>query len=64
MQNIHRYFLYVALCFIIFLSLDVWKALWFVDPATGEKSFGIGVGTLVLAINVVLLGDTLLVVIH
>lgn len=55
-QNIHRYFMYIALFFIIFLSIDVWKALWFADPVTGQKSFGIGVGTLVLAINVILLG--------
>jgi len=55
-QNVHRYFLYIALFFIIFLSIDVWKALWFTNPVTGEKSFGIGVGTFVLAINVVLLG--------
>ena len=34
---------------------DVWKALWFTDPATGAVSFGIGVGTLVLAANAVLL---------
>ena len=54
-QNIHRYFLYIALFFIIFLSIDVWNALWFTNPVTGEKSFGIGAGTLVLAINVVLL---------
>src|ERR1051326_7972475 len=53
-QNIHRYFMYVALFFILFLSYDVWKALWFTD-ASGKKSFGIGVGTLVLAVNVVLL---------
>ena len=56
MQNIHRYFLYIALFFLLFLSYDVWKALWFTDPGTGEKSFGIGVGTLVLAVNVVFLG--------
>jgi hypothetical protein len=55
MQNIHRYFLYIGLCFLIFLSYDVWKALWFTNPATGAKSFGIGAGTLVLATNVVLL---------
>ena len=54
-QNVHRYFLYVALVFLVFLSWDVWKALWFTDPATGAKSFGVGVGTLVLATNVVLL---------
>jgi hypothetical protein len=55
-QNIHRYFLYVALFFLVVLSYDVWKAFWFTDPATGQVSFGIGVGTLVLATNVVLLG--------
>jgi hypothetical protein len=53
-QNIHRYFLYVALFFILFLSYDVWKALWFTNPS-GKKNFGIGIGTLVLAVNVVLL---------
>ena len=56
MQNLHRYFLYVALFFLIFLAYDVWKALWFFNPATGQKTFGIGVGTLVLTTNVVLLG--------
>ena len=39
-----------------FLAHDVWKAMWFADAATGTTRFGIGVGTLVLAINVVLLG--------
>ena len=56
MQNIHRYFMYIALLFIIFLSIDVWKALWFADPQTGQTTFGMGVGTLVLTVNVVLLG--------
>ena len=56
MQNIHRYFLYFALVFLVFLAHDVWKALWFVDPATGAESFGIGAGTLVLLGNVTLLG--------
>jgi len=54
-QNIHRYFLYIGLLFLIVLSYDVWNALWFVDPRTGVTSFGLGVGTLVLATNVVLL---------
>ena len=56
-QNIHRYFLIFALALLVFLSLDVWNALWFADPATGSLSFGIGVGTLVLALNVILLGS-------
>ena len=56
MQNIHRYFMYVALVFIVILAGDAWKAFWFTDAATGRRSFGMGVGTLVLGINVVLLG--------
>jgi hypothetical protein len=54
-QNIHRYFLYVALVFLAVLTYDVYQALWFTDPATGRTEFGIGVGTLVLAANVTLL---------
>ncbi len=56
LQNLHRYFLYLALGFICILAWDAWKAMWFVDPATGQETFGIGVGTLVLTMNVVLLG--------
>jgi hypothetical protein len=48
-QNVHRYFLYLALAFIALLAHDVWKALWF------DGHFGVGVGTLVLAANVTLL---------
>lgn len=55
LQNVHRYFLYLALVFLLILSYDVWKAMWWEDAATGRIGFGIGVGTLVLAINVVLL---------
>lgn len=56
LQNVHRYFLYLALFFLVVLAWDVWRALWFVNPAAGREEFGIGVGTLVLAVNVVLLG--------
>ena len=55
-QNVHRYFLYLALAFLVLLVHDVWKAMWFADPATGEVSWGLGLGTLVLAANVTLLG--------
>lgn len=55
MQNIHRYFLYFALIFIVILAFDAWKGLWFDNGAGGEE-FGIGVGSLVLTINVILLG--------
>ena len=54
-QNVHRYFLYISLLFLLVLSYDVYQALWFTDPVSGEKSFGIGVGTLVLLGNVTLL---------
>jgi len=54
LQNIHRYFLYLALIFLVLLAHDVWEAMWFTDAA-GHTSFGIGVGTLVLALNVILL---------
>jgi hypothetical protein len=55
-QNVHRYFLYLALVFLVFLTYDAWRSLWFEDPATGARTFGIGVGSLVLTMNVVLLG--------
>jgi hypothetical protein len=60
LQNVHRYFLYLAVVFIVILAWDVVKATRFTDPLTGRTSFGIGVGTLVLAVNVLLLGGYLL----
>lgn len=57
LQNVHRWFLYLALVFLVILALDAWHAMWFVDPATGEERFGVGVGTLVLTLNVILLGS-------
>ncbi len=54
LQNIHRYFLYAALIFNIILSYDVWEALWFKNAAGGE-SFGIGLGTVIMAVNVALI---------
>src|SRR5262249_37443716 len=56
LQNVHRLFLYIALIFLVILAHDVWKGMWFTNPATGKDQFGIGLGTLVLAGNVVLLG--------
>ena len=58
-QNIHRYFMYAAVVFLFLLSYDVWVAMWFDNPATGQQEFGIGVGTLVLLANVILLGGYL-----
>jgi hypothetical protein len=53
-QNVHRYFFYLAFLFIILLSHDAWKAMWFTD-LTGQAHFGIGVGTIVLTLNAVFL---------
>ena len=57
LQNIHRYFMFAALAFLLILAYDVWKAMWFVNPTTGATEFGIGVGTIILAVNVVLLAS-------
>ena len=55
-QNVHRYFMYVAIIFVFILTYDSLKAMWFTDPTTGESQFGIGVGTLVLILNTILIG--------
>ena len=55
LQNIHRYFLYIAVLFVVFLTYDAVKSYLFVD-ADGTSHFGVGVGSLVLTLNVVLLG--------
>jgi hypothetical protein len=54
LQNIHRYFLYFALIFIGLLSYDVWLALWWETPGGGTE-FGVGLGTLIMLTNVVLI---------
>lgn len=54
-QNLHRYFLYVSLLFLVLLSIDVvHAAMW--PVASGGTRLGVSVGTLVLLTNVVLLG--------
>ncbi|MCE0483965.1 MAG: hypothetical protein LV479_06980 [Methylacidiphilales bacterium] len=54
LQNVHRYFLYLALIFIFILGRDAWDSLWFTDYA-GMEHFGVAVGSLVLILNVILL---------
>lgn len=56
LQNIHRYFLYLALVFLVILSHDAWHGFRFVNPATGATEFGMGIGSIVLLVNVILLG--------
>src|SRR5262245_20170602 len=50
LQNIHRYFLYLAIIFICLLSYDAIVSFYYAG------SFGIGVGSLVLTMNAILLG--------
>ena len=53
-QNLHRYFLYAAIVYLAILSWDVWQSVNF-HSADGGHSWGASVGTLVLALNVILL---------
>jgi len=59
LQNVHRYMLFISVWILLILGRDVWEALWFADPATGARTFGIGAGTLVLTANTILLGGYL-----
>ena len=59
LQNFHRYMLFLSMAVLLVLAYDVWNAFWFTDPATGPVRFGIGVGSLLLLTNVVLLGGYL-----
>jgi hypothetical protein len=45
-QNLHRFALYFALLFLVFLWHDFYKSLWF------DGKFGLGVGSLVILANV------------
>jgi hypothetical protein len=49
LQNVHRYFLYIALVFLVILWYDAIHAFWF------NGRLGVGVGSLVLLTNIVLL---------
>jgi hypothetical protein len=61
LQNIHRYFFYLAVVFIGILAFDAWTSLWWTVAGVpysdaAPKHFGLGVGSLVLIINPILLG--------
>ncbi len=49
LQNVHRYFFYLALVFIAFLWYDAIRAFFF------PGGFGIGVGTVIMLANILLL---------
>lgn len=55
-QNLHRYTLYFALIFIFILGYDAWLAMWQTDAA-GNATFGMGVGTIIMIINPILIGS-------
>ena len=48
-QNLHRYFLYLAIVFLVLLTIDV------IHSCRWPNGFGVSVGTLVLAANATLL---------
>ncbi len=54
-QNIHRYFLYLAIAFIFLLAWDAVMSYRFNRP-DGGWGFGVGLGSLILTINPILLG--------
>jgi hypothetical protein len=68
LQNLHRFFLYLAILFIFLLSWEVIMSMRFPLDEAGNimadahhytahtHRFGIGVGTIVLLVNVILLG--------
>ena len=63
-QNLHRYFLYAALAYLPILSYDVWMSVNFHDPVSHAHSYGVSVGSLVLAVNVIALAGYTLSLIH
>lgn len=54
LQNVHRYFLYLAILFLVFLWRDAYLGFFF-RGRLGLPEFGIGVGSLILLANVTLL---------
>lgn len=56
MQNIHRFFFYPAAIFVMILFYDGVRAFFFEKPDGLGLRFGIGIGSLVLLLNAILLG--------
>jgi hypothetical protein len=54
LQNVHRYFLYLAILFLAFLWHDAYDGFFFVGRL-GREEFGVGLGSLILLANVTLL---------
>jgi hypothetical protein len=54
LQNLHRYALVASFIFLVFLWYDAGMAFLF-ETADGTRAFGIGAGSLMMTLNVVLL---------
>jgi len=60
-QNAHRYFMYIAILFLILLGWDALQSFWWPTYRSGQLraeagfQFGIGLGTIVMVVNVVCL---------
>jgi hypothetical protein len=53
-MNLHRYFLYFGIVLVFILAYDVYLATQFpVAAGASETTFGIGLGTVLMAVNVV-----------
>ena len=55
LQNLHRYAFYIAVVFIVILTYDAVLTFIYTDPATGRKTFGMSLASLVFTVNIVLL---------
>jgi len=55
LQNIHRYFLYLAIIVVGFLTYDAYLAFFHWGPGN-TLGFGVGLGSIILLSNAVLLG--------
>ena len=55
LQNVHRYFLYLALIFIVILTYDAIVSFTRWPGLDGEPGFGAGLGSLIMLTNVILL---------
>ncbi len=56
LQNLHRFFAYLAVLFILVLSYDAVHAYIWTDPADQSRHFGMGLGSIVLTLNPIFLG--------
>jgi hypothetical protein len=55
LQNVHRYVLYIAILFLFILAYDAYQSFWFTDVDAEGRTFGVGLGSLVLTANVICL---------